>query len=115
MIDALQPKLENNEFRYVKYCDVPTILRMADRGVGGYRVPAKIVSRDLLHVKLLEEWVEKYREDFPKTELDEVRDIDVVRIYATWVKRNSNGNLSFSSNYRDDGPIALEFVKASEL
>ena len=88
---------------------------MADEGVGAYRVPAKIVNRDLLHVKQLEEWVDKYREDLPKTELDEVRDIDIVRIYATWVKRNSDGNLSFSSNYRDDGPIALEFVKACRL
>jgi hypothetical protein len=113
VVAELKSKLESGQFRYVKHCDVPTVLRTADGGVVGYRVPAAMVSTDFIHVLLLEKWVEQYCNQLPPTRPDDIRGIDVVRIYATWVKRNKGGKLSYSEHFKKDGPIAEAFLSVS--
>jgi hypothetical protein len=115
IVAELKPRLESGQFRYVKHHGVPTVLRTVDGGVVGYRVPAAMVCTNLTHVRLLEEWVEEYRDQLPPTTPDEIRGIDIVRIYATWVKRNKGGKLSFSEHFRKDGPIAMAFLRVSIL
>jgi len=56
----VRQKYKAKAFRYIPSRDKITVLRLKDGGIGGYRVPAKLVDENLDHVKNLERWVEEY-------------------------------------------------------
>ena len=70
----VQQKYRAKAFRYISSSDKITVLRLRDGGIGGYRVPAKLVDENLNHVKKMEGWVEEYVYLLPHKE-DETREI----------------------------------------
>jgi hypothetical protein len=69
------------KFRRIKIRDQPTVIKLADGGIIGYRVPAHLVNEKLRHVTPMEKWVLKNKSKLPKTK-DERRGLRCVRRYA---------------------------------
>jgi len=97
-------------FRRIKSLDIPTLIRLGDRGVAGYLVPGKLVDESLMHCKMLEEWADKYGPCLPK-ELDKKRGLTCVRHYQRWIKYQAKGTEApkISGDYMKDGKIAEDF------
>lgn len=104
----------SGKFRRIKSREKPTAIRLADGGVVGYLVPARLVDQCLTHVEKLETWVDEFSNGLPKNE-DPCTGVLCVRRYARGVKDNKGFVLSLSSDYRDDGPAAHKFLEYSEL
>ena len=102
------------QFRSIPYRDQLTVIRLGDGGIVGYRVPARLVSKNLEHVKGLEDWTKEFGGSLPKTN-DTKRGVSCVRRYAYWVKYNKGGQLKLSGDYYRDGNIAEKFMKSSAL
>ena len=100
-------------FRRIKSTDHPTVLRLKDGGIVGYRVPAHMVDQRLSHVHNLEEWVARHGRRLPK-QSDGGRGICCVRRYARWVKYNEAGVPKLSGDYIQDGEMATEFFERSD-
>ena len=105
---------EAGEFRRIIYRDEPTVIRLGDGGIVGYRVPATLVSEGLQHAKNLESWVAEFGHRLPSTK-DAKRGVLCVRKYARWVKFNKGGELRMSGDFRQDKEVALEFMNRSRL
>ena len=97
-----------------RFQDKPTVIRLADGSVVGYRVPATLVDQQLMHVEPVEKWAAEFSQSSPRTS-DEKRGIACVRRYARWVKYNKDGKLELSADYRRDGVVAERFMEASNL
>lgn len=108
----------SGKFRRIESRDIPTVIRLADKGVVAYRVPAKLVDDQLTHVRNLETWVEKYEGKLrEKIKIDPKRGVSCVRKYQRWIKYRKRRMFvpKLSGDYRADGEVAHEFMKHSEL
>lgn len=101
------------KFRRIKSTDHPTVLRLKDGGIVGYRVPAHLVDQHLSHTYNLEEWAARHQRRLPK-QSDGGRGIRCVRRYARWVKYNEAGVPKLSGDYIQDGEMATEFFERSQ-
>ena len=105
---------ESGKFRRIKSRDQPTIIRLADGGIVGYRLPARLVDSGLQHAHGLEKWVEEFGESLPR-KIDTCRGVQCVRHYARWVKYDQDFKPRLSQDYLDDGEMARKFFECSQL
>jgi hypothetical protein len=110
----VKKRYKAGKFRRIKSRDVPTVIRLSDNGIVGYRVPAKLVDESLAHIQKLEEWVEKYGSTFPTTE-DPKRGLLCVRRYQEWTAYRETGSApQTSADYKNDGEKARIFMEYSK-
>src|SRR6266496_2156931 len=112
--DWVKKRCLSGKFHRIKSHEVPTVIRLADKGIVAYRVPAKLIDDRLMHVKNLETWANKFGAQLPRT-TDSKRCISCVRKYQCWVKYHTEFVPWLSGDYRTDGEIAKQFMKDSEL
>ena len=108
-----QSHYTTGKFRRIKSRNQPTIIKLGDGGIVGYRVPAYLVSKSWNHVTGMERWVEKYEHKLPKVE-DVRRGVSCVRKYAYWVKYNKDKEPKASGDFIEDGEIAQKFFEYSQ-
>jgi len=102
---------ESGKFRRIKSRDRATVIRLADGGIVGYRVPAHLVDSSLQHAHGLETWVDEFGEWLPR-KLDACRGVHCVRHYARWVKYDQDFKPRLSKDFFDDGDMARKFLNA---
>ena len=102
------------KFHRIKSKERPTVIRLSDGGVVGYRVPACLVDGSLGHVEDLEKWTAMHGAELRKTK-DTTRGVSCVRKYAHWVKYNTERIPKLSNDYREDGEKATEFFQCSQV
>jgi hypothetical protein len=115
-LDVAKVKLHDGQFRRIVSRDRPTLLRTAEgkHGVVGYRVPARLVDKQMLHVRGLEIWVNAFKCSLPG-QIDEKRNVRCVRRYGHWVKYHKGGELRATADYRRDGEMATRFFADTSL
>ena len=101
------------KFRRIKYRNQPTVIKLGDGGIVGYRIPACLVSKSWGHVTGMERWVEEYEEKLPKVQ-DVRRGVCCVRKYAYWVKYNEKREPKASGDFVQDGEVAHKFFEYSQ-
>ena len=109
-----QLRYRAGKFRRIKPRNQPTIIKLGDGGIVGYRVPACLVSKSLEHVIGMEQWVEEYGANLPRVQ-DIRRGVSCVRKYAYWVKYSSDREPMACADYRKDGEAAQKFFEYSQL
>ena len=86
---------------------------MADGGIVGYRVPARLVDSSLRHAHELEKWVDEFGERLPRKR--DVCRVRCVRHYAQWVKYDQDLKPGLSKDYLDDGDMVRRFFECSQV
>ena len=101
------------KFRRIKHRNQPTVIKLGDGGIVGYRVPACLVSKSWSHVTGMERWVEEYEGKLPRVQ-DVQRGVSCVRKYAYWVKYNEEREPKASGDFVQDGEAAQKFFEYSQ-
>jgi len=110
----IKKRFVSGKFRRVQSHSHPTVIKLADGGILGYRVPATLINETLAHIQPLEQWVTKFSDQLPKY-YDNKRGLECVRKYIRWIKYDKDRHLKLSHDYHSDGEATQEFFKQSDL
>ena len=108
-----QSRYQAGKFRRIKYRNQPTIIKLGDEGIVGYRVPACLVSKSWDHITGMEKWIEEYEGKLPRIK-DTRRGVSCVQKYAYWVKYNGKKEPKASADFANDEEAAHKFFECSQ-